>query len=223
MTPNIPEAKGKGGTTATTPTGAANGRDLQAELNEALSAKKKAEEAYGNLRSAYGTMSQEIGVLRRQRAPVADEGRYDEDNEEPQPRRGGADPAMRRLMEEQGVLMFRTENPDWQKHWPAIQGILDDPLQVRKVAAYRDDAPGVVDFYVTFSNALDKVKLKGYQDAESAAANKQASEGARGVSLKNQAIITGGGMEVPESPIDLSDSSLSSEDIAKAFPELVQR
>lgn len=177
---------------------------LKQQLAREAEARKKAEQSYSQLRSAYNQRDGEVARLRRQAAaspayaPPEDPYATSETQAAP-----AADTSeLDAIRAEVAITRFRQETPDWQEHWGEVNEILNDPVKVAQVASYRSD--GRVDYQGTIKRAYSDIKLarleKLHHEAEVArAAAEQAKQ-----TNRSQAFISGGAAsEIPED-IDLN-------------------
>ncbi len=218
--------------------------DTKARLEAAERRALDAENRYKNLHSRFGAMSQEVGVLRKQvgmRGGGVDDYEdgesgygYEEEAPRQRPQRTSAadDPVTQELLREQDFIKFRLDNPDWQKYWNDILNVVDpnapgfDPFLAKKVVSFRQNAPGVPDYYATYENALMRLKWREREAADAAAAAaKEAAEierKERAVQIRGQAMSSGSEASAPTGDIDLSTIRTSRELLEK-IPELIDQ
>lgn len=216
----------KGAVTTEKSAAAPSGDDLQAKLAAAEQRATAAEQNYGKLQTAFGKMSQEVGFL-RQRVGFQDNDPSYESEYNDNASAGSRNPAPRsqadiKTLQRLDFVDFRMDNPDWKDHWDEVLKVVEDPFLARSVVAFREDAPNVPDYFVTYSNALRVVKLRKYDEAEVKRKEAQAKLEKDKANVNRLAVSSGVDAGSGEDTVDL-DAPGTSADLLKQFPEMISR
>lgn len=173
------------------------------ELQKALEAERAARAAADEKRAAaeknYSALSnvhkqtkaeadrlKQAMAQRRQNGNAPDLDDMDADPPAPQP----IDARTAALAAQVGMMRFRAEHPEAAEHWSEIMEMINDPLQVRKIAVSDED--GLLDVYSTSENALARIENSKLRAKHKSDAQKSQEEADKKAAL-DRAGYAGGG------------------------------
>jgi hypothetical protein len=180
------------------PSGAPSGSESpDSRLTAALAENQKLKERYDNAQQLITRQGQELGRLRRQPSQTEQppQGGYDYEREFAT---GASDQnALRNMIaandQRLDLIQYRQENPDWGTFSTDVNGILNDPVRVYEVAAWKPDGFGgvVVDWHGTYRNAHRLVELERLRAGQQSAAVPQAQINEQRDNLRTMATMSG--------------------------------
>jgi len=174
--------------------GAASGSDSpEARLSAILDENRKLKERYDNAQRVIGQQGQELGTLRSRVRTVNATSGYEPEEAPAQPSGDGYAKRFEVTDQRLDVIQYRQEYGDWNQFQPAVDVILNDPVKVYDVAAWKPDGFGgvVVDWYRTYRAARERVELDRYRTAQAAAAEAQGQQDEQRTTLKTMGTMTG--------------------------------
>jgi hypothetical protein len=202
--------------------GAVSGSQSPDQLAAALTENKTLRERYDNLQRKLGEQGQEIGRLRQQSQTRPQDTGYDDDYGQPRGRGAQDDPVVQQLRamdQENSIIRYRQEVPDWTKYQSEVDAIVNDEHRVYEVVAWKPDGFGntVVDWRKTYMNAKERVELEQYRKAQAGAQQSQQRNNEQRTTLQQMATLSGT-TSVPPQDRELTLDDLrgkSAEEIAK--------
>lgn len=186
---------------------------------------QRLKERFDNAQKLIGQQGQELGSLRKrvQATDVQDGYAYHSLGNE-----GVSAPdaawLQRVAAQEQrlDLIQYRQETPNWSTFQPDVDQILNDPVRVYEVAAWKPDGAGgvAVDWYGTYRNARNLVELNQYRASQQSAADQQNQLNEQRDSLKTMGTMSGTTAVHPERELTLADLKGKS---AKEIAELAAK